>query len=225
MSKKSNYLISVPHKIADFLKSFSFLAGLQNRGTCVILMPKFLETIYGLMKQNIFKVMFYDKLPLLFSRDHKMLKKQLEHEQFHYLVELNIPANISLPYLTSAEKRICLCDKNNFPYYNILIREGFTTLNGFFEIKDSNPQNLFHFNANRVKTMKRKLGKKRPLLFVNRHDDIEWEGIKVIVGKDIQNVDAEAYEMLYLADAYYGVHDELYEFATIFNKEIISHKK
>jgi hypothetical protein len=225
MDSKSSYLISVPHKITDFLKSFSFLAGLRNRGTCVILMPKSFETIYGLMKQNIFNVMFYDKLPLLFSRDHKLLKKQLEQEQFHYLVELNIPANTSLPYLTSAEKRICLCAKNNFPYYNILISEGFNTLNEFFEIKDSNPQQLFHFTTDRLRSIKRTLGKKGPLLFVNRHDDIEWEGRKVIVGKDIQKVGTEAYEILYLADAYYGVQDELYEFATIFNKKIISHKE
>jgi hypothetical protein len=221
MSKKSNYLISAPHKITDFIKSFSFLAGLQNRGACVILMPKSLETIYGLMKQNFFKVLFYDSVPLLFSREHKMLKKQLEHEQFHYLIELNTPANTSLPYLTSAEKRICLCDKHNFPYYNIFIREGFSTLNEFFEIKDSNPQNLFHFNTNSLRAKKRKIGKKGPLLFVNRDDDIIWDGNKVIVGKDIQNEGIEAYEFLYLADAYYGVKDELYEFAVICNKEII----
>jgi hypothetical protein len=224
MSKKSSYLISAPHKITDFIKSFPFLAGLQSRGTCVILMPRALETIYALMKQDIFRTIFYDNVPLLFSREYKMLKQQLEHEQFHYLIELNKPANISLPYLTPIEKRICLCDRNNFPYFNIFIKEGFSTLSDFFEIEDSDPHNLFHFNTNRVRVKKRKWSKKGPVLFVNKSNDIEWEGYKVTVGKDVQSSDAEAYEFLYLADAYYGVQDEFYEFAVMFDKKIISPK-
>lgn len=222
ISQKPSHLISAPRNARDFLKTFSFLAGLRNTGTLVILMPKSLEPIYGFMKHNIFKAIFYEKPLLLFSKEHKMLKKQLEHKRFNYLIELNVPANISLPYLISAEKRICLCEKNNFPYYNILIRNGFNTLNKFFEIKDSNPQDLFRFNTNSLRKIKRRFSKKRPLLFVNKHDEVQWEGHKVTANRDLQASDVEAFEVLYLSDAYCGEHDALYEFAKIFDKEIIT---
>lgn len=219
--KKPSYLISVPPNTRDFLQVLFFLEGLRNLGTMVILMPKSLKTICGFLKRNIFKTIFYEELPLLFSKEHKILKTQLEHKHFHFLIELNVPANISLPYLTSIEKRICLCEKNNFPYYNILIRNGHKTLNEFFEIKESNPQELFYFNASKLRKIKRKFSRKRPLLFVNKEDDLQWDGHKVVIGRDIQESDAAAYETLYLSDAYYGVHDAFYEFAKIFNKEII----
>jgi hypothetical protein len=187
-------------------------------------MPKTLQTIYRFIKRNTFQTIFYEKTPALFSKEHTTLKEQLSKKHFNVLIELNVPANIALPYFVPAEKRICLCEKNNFPYYNILIRDGFNALGEFFQIKKSNPQDMFQFRASSLKKLSKKFDKKRPLLFVNTEIDTKWDGYKLQIGKDVSQTDARAYEMLYLADAYYGEHDAFYEFAKIFNKKIVAPK-
>lgn len=221
IEKKRNFLVSAPVNVSDFLKTLTFLVGLKKLGTIVMLMPKNLRSISRFMKPNIFETIFYEKPTRLFSKEHKRLKTQLANRNFHFIIELNKPANISLPYLTSVEKRICFYEKNNFPYYNIMIKENINSLTEFFNIKDNNPQNLFHFYARDLKKILKKFGKKRPILFVNGKNNIMWEGSKIIVGKDISSSDLEAYKILYLSDAYHGRCDALYEFAKIFNKKII----
>ena len=221
ITKKPSHLISVPSDHRDFLRALNFLGGLRNSGKVLILMPRTLISIYRLLKHNIFQSIFYDKSPLLFSKEYKILKGQLGQRRFNFLIELNVPANISLPYLVSAERRICFGEKNNFPYYNILIKDGINTLSTFFKIKESNTQDLFRFNTRSLKKIEKKFNKNRPLLFVNNKENINWDGDKMIVGEDVSPSDAEAYETLYLSDAYCGDHDAFYEFAKIFNKKII----
>jgi len=221
IKKKSNHLISMPHDTRNFVRSLPFLAGLRKYGNIVLLVPEAVKNIYGFLKQNIFEAIFYNTPPLLFSKEYKLLKEQLRKKHFHFLIELDVPANISLPYLTSAETRICFYGNKNFPYYNILIRDTIRSLIEFFHIDEDNPQQLFYFHASKLKKVSKKFIKKHPLLFVNGKNDILWDGQKVIVGQDILPSDTNAYQILYLADAYYGEHDAFYEFAKIFNKKII----
>ena len=220
-TKKPNYLISAPTQPNDFLKALPFLGGLRDSGQITILMPKALESIHRILKRNLFSVIFYDEPPIIFSRSHKMIKNQLGNKHFENLIEMNVPANISLPYLVSAEKRICFCGENNFPYYNILVQDGVNTLCEFFHIKACNPQELFHFNAVELRRLKKSFNKRRPWLFINSLDDIEWRGDKIVVDKDILTLEPRAYEALYLADAYYGKQDTFFELAKIFEKQII----
>jgi len=219
--KNAHHFISVPSDPRDFLKSLFFLEGLRESGSILLLFPKTLEHIYKILKHNIIHVIFYEKLPELFSKDYEKLKKQLGHRKFNFLIELNVPSNISLAYLTMAEKRICVGEKSHFPYYNIHIKSDVVTLNKFFNMPESNPQELFHFNIHNLKKIEKRFNKKGPLLFINEKDDVLWSGDKIIVGNDIEISDPEIYESLYLCDAYYGVHDQCYEFAKIFNKKII----
>jgi len=221
LPKKPTHLISAPNNIRDFLKTLFFLSGLRNSGTIVIVMQKSLENIHRFFKKNIFEAIFYDKTPLLFSKEYKILEERLNRRSFNFLIELNVPANISLPYLTNAEKRICLDKKSNFPYYNIFMKDGLNVLNEFFHIQESNPQDLFDFKERDLRKVEQKFHKNRPLLFLNRKDDTKWDGDKVAVGKDILPSDPESFQVLYLADAYCGEHDGFYEFAKIFNKQII----
>jgi hypothetical protein len=220
-TKKPTHLISVPNCTRNFMKSLYFLSGLRDSGKLVILIPKTLEGVNSLLKQKIFETIFYEKTPMLFSKEYKILKERLGRCRFNFLIELNTPANISLPYLIPAEKRICLGDKNVFPYYNILIKDGINALNKYFDVKNNNPQDLFRFNTKSLKKFERKFRNKGPLLFVNTKDSPKWDGHKIIIGEDILPTDLKTYEILYLADAYYGEHDGFYEFAKIFDKKII----
>ncbi len=221
IKKRRNFLISAPCNVGDFLQALPFINGLKKMGTIVMLASKDLKNIYRYIKPNIFETIFYEKPSTLFSKEYKDLKKRLGERHFHFLIELNKPANISLPYLTPVERRICFYEKDNFPYYNIMIKDSVNSLNEFFDIKETNPQNLFHFSKRDLQRTLKKFNKKRPLLLVNSVDNISWQGDKIIVGQNIANSDPEIYGILYLCDAYYGRYDTLYEFAKLFNKQIL----
>lgn len=221
LTMKPTHLISLPRNTQNFLQALPFLAGLKKCGSVLVLVPRALENIYRFIKSNVFETLFYEEPPHLFSKEYKSLKEKLGKKHFHCLIELNVPPNLSLPYLTSADKRICFYGNNHFPYYNILIKDTIRPLVQFLGVEEENPQQLFHFPASRLKKISKKIDKKQPLLFINRKNDIQWSGTKIVVGLDLQPSDAEAYQILYLADAYYGEHDAFYEFSKIFNKRII----
>jgi hypothetical protein len=175
----------------------------------------------NIIKTNAFQTIFFEEPFHIFSKDFKYLKEQLGQKKFHFLIELNVPANISLPYLVSSERRICFYDKNKYPYFNILVKNDINVLNQFFNIKKCDPQKLFRFYAREVKKLTKKINKKRPLLFVNAENNIPWEGDKIIMGRDFTLPITEAFQMLYISDAYYGKRDVFYELAKVFNKNII----
>jgi hypothetical protein len=219
--KKLWHLVSVPESPAKFFKAAPFLAGLSKIGSVVILMPKHLETIRSFMKTKQFEIILYEKRPSLFSEDYKRVAVQLGNRHFHFLIELNQPANISLPYLGNIQRRVSFFDKNIFPYYNILVKDSYASLLEFFDIHSANGQEMFHFYNRDLKAAKKNLKKSRPLLFINETTPIDWNGGTVIVGQDIMSDDPNIWKVLYLADAYYGHQDAFYEFALLHNKEIV----
>jgi len=222
VKKKLWHLVSVPSNTKDFFNAYPFLVGLTRIGSVVLLMPKQLEHIRSFMKPRQFEIILYEKTPTVFSEDYKRVAVQLGDRYFHFLIELNTPANISLPYLSNFQRRISFYDTNNFPYYNIQIKHGFASLNEFFNIETENMSDMFHFYSRDLKNIEKKLGKPRPLLFVNSADEIKWKGGRVIVGQDIMPDDPDVWSVLYVVDAYYGAQDAFYEFARISNKEILS---
>jgi hypothetical protein len=219
--KKPSHFVSLPQNAKEFLGALPFLAGLKKCGTVLLLVPNTLLTIYHCLKPNTFETLFYDTPLQLFSKEYTSLREKLKTRTFHCLIELNIPPNLSLPYLTTAEKRICFYGSNRFPYYNILIKNNIRSLIEFLRIQEEDPQPLFHFSASGFKKVSKKIDKKQPLLFINGKNDIQWDGEKIVVGRDISPSVTEAYHILYLADAYYGKHDAFHEFAKMFNKRII----
>ncbi|MDH4210182.1 MAG: hypothetical protein OEV79_01880 [candidate division WOR-3 bacterium] len=219
--KKLWHLVSVPGSPAEFFRATPFLVGLSKIGSVVMLMPKNLETIRSFMKTKQFEIILYEKKPSLFSEDYKRVAVQLGNRHFHFLIELNQPANVSLPYLGNIQRRVSFFDKNIFPYYNILVKDSYTSLLEFFDIESTNGQEMFHFYSRELKTTEKNIHKSRPLLFINEATPIDWDGGSIIVGKDIMPDDPEIWKVLYIADAYYGKQDAFYEFALLHNKEIV----
>jgi len=220
--KKLWHLVSVPHNAKDFFTAYPFLIGLSKIGSVVLLMPKLLEHIRSFMKPRQFEIIMYEKTPGVFSEDYKRVALQLGDRYFHFLIELNTPANFSLPYLSNFQRRISFYDVKNFPYYNIQMKHGYASLNEFFNIETENVSDMFHFSGRDLKTIERKLDKSRPLLFVNGGDEVKWKGGKVILGQDIMPNDQQVWSALFIADAYYGTQDAFYEFARINNKKILN---
>ncbi len=220
--KKFWHLVSVPENAADFFKAVPFLMGLSRTGNVVLLMSKKLEMIRSIMKTKQFDIIIYEKPPLIFSEDYKRVAVQLDNRHFHFLIELNQPPNISLPYLGHIQKRISFYGKGVFPYYNILVKDGYTSLSEFLNVEPDNGKEMFHFYSRELKAIERKFAKKRPLLFVNEAEPIEWQGSSIVVGKDIMSEDPEVWKVLYITDAYHGRKDAFYEFALIHNKEIVT---
>lgn len=221
IKKRRNFLVSAPCNEGDFIKALPFIDGLKKLGSIVMLVSHNLKNIYQCMRPHIFEPIFCESSTEIFTKEYNVLKEKLGERRFHFLVELNKPANISLPYLTPIEKRVCFYDRNKFPYYNIMIKDSITSLNDFFEIKESNPQLLFHFSKRDLRKVIRKLNKKEPLLFVNGRDDVSWEGDRIIVGENIAVSDPEIYGILYICDAYCGKNDTLFEFAKLFKKPVL----
>jgi hypothetical protein len=220
--KKLWHLVSVPDNAADFFRAVPFLMGLGKTGNVVLLMSKKLETIRSFIKAKQFDIIIYEKSPAVFSEDYKRVAVQLGNRHFHFLIELNQPPNISLPYLGHIQRRISFYGKGIFPYYNILVKDGYTSLAEFLNIEPDNGKDMFHFYNRELKATERKFGKERPLLFTNEAEPVEWQGGSIVVGKDIMPDDPEIWKILYVIDAYHGKKDAFYEFALLHNKEIIT---
>lgn len=221
IKKRRNFLVSMPCDESDFLKTLPFINGLRKLGSIVLLLSDDSKNIYQHIKPELFEAIFFDKPTMLFTKEYKSLKERLSTRRFHFLVELNKPANIALPYLTPVEKRICFYDRDKFPYYNIMIKDSITSLHQFFNIKESNLELLFQFSKRDLKKVLREMKKKEPLLFVNGKDSVSWEGDKIIVGENIAASDPIIFGILYLCDAYCGQRDTLYEFARVLKKRIL----
>jgi len=219
--KRRSFLVSAPTQAAEFVKVIPYVTGLKKIGDIVMIAPQRHETICSFIKPKNFQIIFYNIPPLVLSKEYDGLKKQLSQKRFHYIIELNKPANISLPYLTTTERRICLYDQTKFPYYNIMLRDSAESLCSLFKTKKYDPKKIFTFNVRDIKSTMKKYKKKRPLLFVNGTDKIDWQGDTITIGKDISAGSPEAYKLLVGADAYSGQHDVFYEFAKLFSREIL----
>ncbi len=221
IKRRRQFLVSAPCNEGDFVKALPFINGLKKMGSIVMLLSHNLAKIYQYIKPQLFESIFCESPAEIFTKEYNGLKEKLGERRFHFLVELNRPANISLPYLTPIEKRICFYDKNKFPYYNIMIKDSITSLSDFFDIKETDPQLLFHFSKRDLRKLLKKMNKKGPFLFANGRHDVSWQGDKIIVGKDIAVSDPEIYGILYICDAYCGKDDTLFEFAKLFKKSIL----
>lgn len=222
LSRKPWHLVSTPDDEAHFFQAAPFFYGLSKTGTVVLLMSKKMEHIRSFMRTKHFEIIIYEKHPRLFSEDFKRVALQLGERRFHFLVELNDPANISLPYLGDFQRRIAFYRSDNYPYYNILVKNGYASLNEFFGIEAENAQDIFHFQSRELKTVKKRLGKTHPLLFVNEAPEIEWKGDCIVLGKDIMPEDPDVWKALYTADAYSGKKDAFYEFALLNKKTVLT---
>lgn len=220
--KKQWYLVSVPHETENFFRAYPFIFRLSKIGSVVLLMPKNLEHIRSFMKPKQFEIILYEKSPTIFSEDYRRVAVQLGERYFHFLIELNEPANISLPYLSNFQRRIAFFNKGNFPYFNIQVKNGYTSLNEFFNIKSEDISDMFHFYSRDLKSIEKKLGKSRPLLFINNAEEVDWRGGKIILGKDIMPDDPNIWSVLYTIDAYRGARDAFYQFALINDKKILN---
>lgn len=220
--KRSWHLVSAPDNTAAFFRAAPFLFGLSKIGNVVLLMHKRLEILRSFMKTKQFEIIIYEKRPSLFSEDFKRVAVQLGERRFHFLIELNQPANVSLSYLGDFQRRIAFYDKNNYPYYNILVKNGYASLTEFFAIEAEHAQNMFHFPNRELKALEKRLGKSHPLLFVNETAAIDWEGDRITLGIDIMPEDPDVWKALYVADAYFGKEGAFHEFALLNNKTVLN---
>jgi hypothetical protein len=219
--KRRNLLVSLPTESSDFVKVLPFIQSLKKIGSIVLLVPEKVKNILQLIKPHMYEKITYVKPAMVLSKEFKLIKERLEGKSFHYLIELNKPANIALPYLVETNKRICFYEADTYPYYNIMVKDGMKSLYEFFNIQAGNPNYLFQFKAGEIKKSVKKLNKKKPLLVVNGGNDIPWDHDRIIIGQDVQPSDPDVYKYVYYADAYTGHHDGLYELAKLFHKEIL----
>ena len=223
--KKSWHLVSLPRDAKGFFDAATFLSGLSKSGNVVLLMPKSLEWLRTMIRPKQFEIILYERRPVLFSEDYNRVRLQLGERYFHFLIELDKPANISLPYLCNFQRRVSFFDNSSFPYYNILLKNGYTSLLEFFDIEDESARDIFHFQARELKAVERKYRKLHPLLFVNGPNDIEWKGNKIVLGEDVMPDDPDIWKVLYVIDTYYGKQDAYFAFARANNKAILAQPK
>jgi hypothetical protein len=224
LSNKSrrNFLISAPASVAEFIRIMPYIAALKKYGTIVMLVPNTCKSVCDLITPNNFDLIFHETIPKVLSKEHNALKEQLREQRFHYIIELNKPANISLVYLTDVERRIAFYERKKFPYYNIMLRDSIESLCDFFVLRKADPKKIFKFYSRDIKSVLKRYHKQKPILFLNGSDAATWQGDKIILGKDVTADNPEVYKLILGTDAYCGQHDEFFEFAKMFNKEIIT---
>ncbi len=219
--KKADFFVSLPDNLTGLLKYIPFIAGLKKKGTVKLLSPQTLADILELIKPKLFEIIYYQKPIRLFTEPFKQLKKRFINQNFHYLIDLNNPANLHLPYLINSERRITFYDKPYFPYYNILIKDGIESLRQFLKIPGAKPDRIFKFQKRETKKILKELKKKSPLLVINDGQEIEWEGDRILIGREIPEQGTLRFQILSVADAYYGKKDELHQFARLLKKKIL----
>lgn len=220
-ASKHKFLVSAPGDAAGFIRALPFISGLAKADTVVLLMPRALEHLLSTVRLKKCEVVFYEKRPAVLGAEYRLLQDQLGEREFDVLIELDTPPNISLPHLCNAERRVAFFDPGVFPYYNVLIKDGYASLRQFFGLGEQDAREIFHFQSRELRTLEKKLGKTRPLLFVNERDATGWEGGCIVLGTDVAAADPAAWKMLYIADAYRGAHDAFYEFAVLTGKRIL----
>ncbi len=213
--------MSLPGQLIHLLKYIPFLAALRKKGRVMLLASEGLREFCRFLKPKLFDIIYYNEAIRLFSEPFKRLKKELDGKSLDYLIELNHPANLYLPYLINPQRRITFYEENYFPYYNILIKGGIGSLIQFLGLRKTAPGSIFQFRKRETKRILKGLDKKSPLLFINGDSEIEWDGSKIVLGRDIPEQDPLRFSVLFAADAYYGKRDGLYEFARLFNKRIV----
>ncbi|MGB9720300.1 MAG: hypothetical protein ACPL28_02315 [bacterium] len=226
IKKRDVFLVSTPYAVKDFLKMLPLLGGLRKLGSVILLVPETFMSFIKMFKSNTFHVIYWKKIPQIMTREYDLLKKELKNYQCNWLIELNENANLSLPGLIDVPKRIAFYGQKNFPYYNILVKNGIDSLINFLQIQLVEPHTLFKFNKLELKALSKSLPGNHPLLFFNTIRDsesekIEWSGSIVVYNKAAEGIE-EACKKIFLCDAYLGPDDEFCEIARIFKKEIIT---
>lgn len=230
LKRKEKFLISTPVKVKDFLKMLPFLGGIRKLGEVILLAPQSFAPFIRIFKAKIFQSIYWSNVPEVLTREFDFLKKELEIYNCTWLIELNQNANLALPSLINVERRVAFYNTKNFPYYNILIKDGIESLINFFQISAIEPEMLFKFNKIELKNISKSLPVEHPLLFVNTGENksfvkpksLEWTGSMVLANKPGDDIELLC-KKLYLCDAYYGPDDEFCELAKIFKKELLSY--
>jgi hypothetical protein len=222
LKKRRTFVVSVPSTPGMVMDTLSFLGGLKNWGQVIVLVPACVHHYYTWLSKRYFTDLVYPKPVRYFGKESKILQAQLTDQDIHYLIELNKPVNLSLPFITSAEKRICFFDAAHYPFYNIMMKDGYTSLHEFFDIKKTDPVKVLSY-AKKTKTQIRKAyGKRKPLCLVNGLVPTTWSGDTIVLEKDIPRTHPDVLCLLYCAEAYCGHHDVLYDFARAYKKQIIA---
>jgi hypothetical protein len=219
--KNKTILVSAPQDPPEFLKALSFIGSVRKIAPTVVLVDHNLDSIYSLLKPHLCTFINYSSPLELFTKQQTQIENQLVEKTVHLLIELNTPASKALPYMVPAQKRISFYDMQNYPYYNIMMKDGYQSLHDFFNIEPEDPRKLFRIYKREKKAVLHRFKKNSPLLIVNNRTDINWEGDTIVVGIDISFSDPDIFRVAFHADAYTGEHDVLYEFARMFNKQII----
>lgn len=221
IGKRHSLIVSIPKTTHNVGNTITLLQGLIKFGSVNLLVPKPLEHFYKILPQRKFTILTYTYPLRLFSKEYTSLKQQLDGKQYQYLIDLNTPANIHLPYLTMIQKRICFYEEKAYPYYNILVKDGFAALKEFFSVSKPS-KNIFTLSQKQQREILKKYNKKKPLLFINKQESPSWNGDSVVLGKEITEADKDAYSLLYVSDAYAGIHDDFYYVAQFLNKQILA---
>ncbi len=226
IGRRENFFIAPGDNIKEFFKKLSFIAGIRKLGGVILFVPEFFAPYIRMFRANYFQVVYYKELPNVLTREFNQLKSELKKTTFSWLIDLNDRANLNLPNLVNAEKRVAFYDKKNFPFYNILVKGGIESLINFFQIPCVDPISIIKFNKLELRGMLKYLTSEQPRLFLNSMDKdasgiagLNWQGGIVYHNKD-DDIE-KGLKKLYLCDAYYGPDDELCEIARIFKKTII----
>lgn len=228
IKRSDKFIIAPSQKTKEFLKTLSFLAGIRKLGSVFLLVPEKFLSYIKMFKPDYFQIFFYKEIPRPLTREFDFLKKELNKISYTWLIDLNPVANLNLPNLVTAEKRVAFYDRKNFPFYNILIKGGIESLINFFHLPSIDPLSLFKFNKLELRSISKELPSGKPRLFYNQIEDkidelqkLQWQGSVV---HHINNYDdlEKSLKKLYLCDAYLGPEDEICEMARIFKKEIVT---
>jgi len=221
MKKRSTFLVSVPSRTDHVMSTLAFLGGLKTWGQVIVLVPQCVHIFYTWLSTKYFTEIIYPKSVRHFGKERKDIQQRLQNRTIHFLVELNTPVNISLPFIVNSEKRVCFFGTNNFPYYNIMMKDGYTSLSEFFNIKKVDPIKMIKFAKSTKAQVRAAYGKRKPLCFVNGPVPGTWTGDTISLDKDIPRTDPDVLSVLNCADAYSGQHDVYYEFACALKKKIV----
>jgi hypothetical protein len=217
--RNDGVLLHIGNKI-QFMKSALIVHMIKKSSDVVLVSHSSCSDIVNILSANFHKVIYYGKTLKVLSHEHGQIARSLSDSKFQFLFELGAPANISIPYLSNIDQRICIGDRNLLPYYNIIF-DSPDALIGYFKLKSPAKPKLFNFSKNKIKEIQKKHNLDTSYIVVNGSHEIKSEQKKVTIGKDIGAEDPEVYAIIMGSNAYTGGNDHFAEFARINNITII----
>ncbi len=219
LHRNSELLVHAGENQVHFVKAVPIIHMIKRTGNITLIASSSCKDLTDILNAHFTKIIFYDKPLKVMNSEHDQITKVLVNKKFDFIFDLGNPANISIPYLTKVNQRVCVGGRDSLPYFNIVF-ENTDALIDYFRLKPTSSR-LFTFSKSRIKEIRKKYNLISNYVIVNKPIDLKSEHRQLTIGKDINIKNPDLYALILSSQGYYGDKDHFAEFARLHNIKLL----